>query len=106
MIYWTCQKYVGSFTCLHQFHFGDHPDKSQFTEENLQNYYLQVNALLHKLSKKITGTEDLKQLLQHAQKNKLYPMPDPQRIPFTVFEIALLRGLQELLGDRNRNITT
>ena len=97
MICWTCQKYVGSFTCLNQFHLGGHPHKNRFTEENLQSYYLQVNALLHKLSKKITGTEDPKQLLQHVQKNKLYPMPNPQRIPFTVFEIALLRGLQELV---------
>ena len=87
-----------SFTCLNQFHLGDHPHKNQFTGENLQNYYLQVNALLHTLSKKITGTEDPKQLLQHVQRNKLYPMPDPQRILFTVFEIALLRGLEELLG--------
>ena len=86
MVCWTCQKYVGSFSCLHRFH----PHKNQFTEKNLHNYYLQVNALLHTLSKKITGTEDPKQLLQHVQKNKLYPMPDPQRIPFTVFEIALL----------------
>ena len=99
LICWLCKKHIGSFSCLNYFHLNDHPQANQFTEQNLQQYYGQVNYLLCTLSAKLTGTEDPKQLLQHVQENNFYPAQDPQRIPFTTFEVALLSGFQELLGD-------
>ena len=102
MICWICKKYVGSFDCLQHFHLKDHPEGNKFTEDKLQQYYSQVNYLLHELSKKITGKEDPRELLLFVTKNKLYPSPDQQRVPFTTFESALISGLQIAFGDSNK----
>ena len=56
MLCWTCEKFVGSFGCLKQFHLDEHPKDNIFTEECLQQWYSQINFLLHMLSKEITGT--------------------------------------------------
>ena len=91
------QKHIGSFSCLNHFHLSNHPQANQFTEENLQQYFGQVNYLLFTLLAKLPGTEDPKWLLKHVQEN-FYPAWDPQYIPFTTYNIALLSRFQELLG--------
>ena len=102
LVCWTCEKYIGSFCNLNTFHLEDHPHNNQFTEERLSHCYLQVNYLLHSLSKEITGSDDLQDLLTHAIDNNMYPPVDKQYTPFTPFETAFLGGLQQLLGENTQ----
>ena len=80
----------------------DHPHNNQFTEECLSHCYSQVNYLLHALSKEITGSDDLQDLLTHTIDNNIYPPLDKQHTPFTQFETAFLGGLQQLLGENTQ----
>ena len=97
MVCWTCEKFVGSFGCLKQFHLDKHPQDNVFTEEYLQQWYCQINFLLHTLSQKITGTDDLQGLLHFVLANKLYQALDKQQTAFTSFELSLMSGLQHSL---------
>ena len=92
-----CVGHVGSFGCLKKFHLDEHPKDNVFTEEYLEQWYSQINFLLHALSKKITGTDNLQGLLHFLLANKLYPALDKQDTAFTSFELSLMSGLQHLL---------
>ena len=97
MVCWTCEKFVGSFGCLKKFHLDEHPKEYVFTEEYLEQWYSQINFLLHTLSQKITGTDNLQGLLHFVLANKLYPVLDKQPTAFTSVELSLMSGLQHLL---------
>ena len=97
MVCWTCEKFVGGFGCLKQFHLHEHPKDNVFREEYLQWWYSQINFLLHTLSQKITGTDNLQGLLHFVLANKIYPALDKQQTAFTSFELSLMSGLQHSL---------
>ena len=97
MVCWTCEKFVGSFGCLKQFHLDKHPQDNVFTGECLQQWYSQINFLLHTLSQKMAGTDNLQGLLHFVLANKLYPALDKHQTAFTSFELSLMSGLQHSL---------
>ena len=47
MVSWTCEKFVRSFGCLKKFHLNEHPIDNVFIEEYLEQWYSQINFLLH-----------------------------------------------------------
>ena len=87
---WTLKWCVGHvkkllevLAALKKIHLDEHPKDNVFTEEYLQQWYSQINFLLHTLSKMINGTDNLQGLLhfvlatnftQHLTNNKQHSL--------------------------------